>query len=148
MTTTPESETSKKLLSIKELLGLDSVSRDDKIDLLVKEAQLQFASHILTKFINEIGDATKIKQASPMELLNCIMKLLRIIKEFGDSPLMRLLNEKLAGVKEIINLEEVRADTPGEKKPDDGNLEETITGKPDPNLAIGSTNDTNMEPDF
>lgn len=115
MTTTPESETSKISNNIIELLGLDSVTADEKISFLVEEAQRQLINHVLTRFINEIGNATKIKQSSPMELLNCIMKLLRIIKDFGESPMTKLLNEKLLGVKANINLEEVQPDASTDK---------------------------------
>lgn len=122
-------------MNILEILKLDAPD-DDKINFLIHEANIRLSDNLLTRFINEIGNENKIKDSSPMELLNCIMKLLRIIKDFGDSPRFKLLQEKLQGVKESINLSEIAAPQSGSeiKNPD------TTLGEPHlGNLADKST---------
>lgn len=111
-------DSTKNEISIIKILNL-TASDNDKINYLVNEAQKRFSSSILTQFLNELTNKEKIKNASPGELLTCVIKLLKLTKDYAGDKRIEKVREKFLGLMDNnngasqVDLETLRTDTDG-----------------------------------
>lgn len=61
------------------------------------------ARPILIKMLNALNNEEKIKASSPIELLNCIMKILRMVRE-DKSSLGELVRDKLGTIADLTQI--------------------------------------------
>lgn len=68
------------------------------------------ARPILVKLLNALDNEEKIQASSPVELLNCIMKILRMVKEDKGSSLGDLVRDKLGTIADLAQIKNSEPD--------------------------------------
>ena len=61
------------------------------------------ARPILVKMLQALDNEEKIQASSPIELLNCIMKILRMVRE-DNSNLAGMVKERIGGIADLAEI--------------------------------------------
>lgn len=101
-----ESQTLKLLEEVELGLGPEEIA---KINLLIQYAHKKLLESVAYKYIEELLSPSKLEAATPIEILNSLSKIIRMLKDLPDSGLSTKLKSALSG---NVSLETIKNPEP------------------------------------